>query len=80
MRSRPLQPSALLNKLLEIELAAGVQDPVTIRKMAIDAQEILLGIQRDAVRRLHDSGYLTPGDTPVDRTWQMKTASGSEAH
>lgn len=62
MRSGPLHTSALLNKLIEIELVAGVEDPATIRKLAIEAQEILLGIQRDAVRHLLSCSHSTRTD------------------
>lgn len=68
MRSRTLNTSALLNKLIEIELAAGVEEPASIRRMALEAQEILLGIQCSAVARLRAESYSprVPAQQPKD--------------
>ena len=38
--------SSLLEKLIDIEQAIGTQELTTVRKMVIDAQECVLGMQR----------------------------------
>ena len=38
----------LLERLIEIERAIGVQEPQTVRAMVMEAQEYLLGLQKAA--------------------------------
>ena len=45
----------LLTKLIEIEQAIGVEDPIKIRRMVIEAEECLLGIQKESLDR-HRAG------------------------
>jgi hypothetical protein len=40
----------LLERLIEIERAIGVEEPLTVREMVMEAQEYLLELQRNAVR------------------------------
>jgi hypothetical protein len=40
----------LLERLTEIERAIGIQEPLTVRAMVMEAQEYLLELQRNAAR------------------------------
>ncbi len=41
----------LLERLIEIERAIGVEEPLAVREMVMEAQEYLLEIQKLAARR-----------------------------
>lgn len=57
-----MSTSELLNKLIEIELASAAADPTDIRRLAIEAQGLLLGIQLGAVNRLNNGSHSTRGE------------------
>lgn len=42
----------VLERLLEIERAVGVQDAQTVRRMVIDTEEFILKLQRESIRTL----------------------------
>jgi len=42
----------LLGKLIEIEQSIGVETDTTVRKQVLDAQDYLLGIQKEIVEKL----------------------------
>lgn len=44
--------SLVLDRLIEIERAIGVVDSLSLRKMVVEAQEIVLQAQRQTVREL----------------------------
>jgi hypothetical protein len=42
----------LLGKLIEIERSIGIETDTTLRKQVLDAQDCLLGIQKEIVEKL----------------------------
>lgn len=50
MEARPAMKYLLvLERLLEIERALGVQDTPTVRSMVIEAQELILRLQKESI-------------------------------
>jgi hypothetical protein len=47
-----MDTTSLLQKLIEIEQAVGSEEHATIRRMIVEAQECLLGFQKNALTRL----------------------------
>lgn len=47
----------LLNKLIQIEQAIGVQELKDVRAMVIEAQEILLSLEHQLAERLRERSY-----------------------
>lgn len=51
-----MNAETLLLKLIAIERAIGKEEPKELRRMVIDAEDCLLGIQKSAVERLQVNG------------------------
>ena len=50
----------VLERLLEIERALGVQDTPTVRSMVIEAQELILKLQKEAIESVRsESAYVS---------------------
>lgn len=61
MEARPAMKYRLvLERLLEIERALGVQDTPTVRSMVIEAQELILKLQKEAIESVRsESAYVS---------------------
>lgn len=44
-----------MDKLLEIERAVGIADPIQVRQMVVDAEDVLIEMQRSTVAALMDA-------------------------
>jgi hypothetical protein len=52
-----MNPQNLLDKLIQIERAIGVETNFTVKKMLIEAEEFLLELEKERVQALHRDAY-----------------------
>ena len=55
-----MSTATLIQKLMDIEHAIGVKDSTTIRNMLIDAQDSVLGLQKELVDYLRAKPAFLP--------------------
>lgn len=58
----------LLSRLLEIERAIGVEEPIRIREMLMEAQECVLELQKNAIYNLREQNVEPAASTLIARS------------